>query len=114
MTLGQVLEPADRQDEHIEALRQIIARKPTCLSQTTRRSEWKYMLPFDLDLASSGFVDAHGQRPDITSFLPPSQRRVRRNLFQDICVESDRSQSPCRAKVPEGHAGLQSIGHSNT
>eukprot|EP00913_Durusdinium_trenchii_P036005 g33687.t1 len=28
------------------------------------RSEWKYMLPFDLDLASSGFTDATGERTD--------------------------------------------------
>ena len=26
------------------------------------RSEWKYMLPFDLDLVNSGFVDGNGQR----------------------------------------------------
>ena len=28
------------------------------------RSEWKYMLPFDLDLASSGFTDETGERTD--------------------------------------------------
>ena len=59
------------------------------------------MLPFDLDLASSGFVDAHGQRRQNRC---QSRKLSCPHHCEDICVEPDCPQPTCRTKVPQGRA----------
>ena len=64
------------------------------------------MLPFDLDLASSGFVDAHGQRPGADASDATQTERIVRFLAhcKDIRVKPDCPQPTCCSKVPQGLA----------
>ena len=69
------------------------------------------MLPFDLDLASSGFVDAHGQRWEGSSARVTTVQTggfaSSMKALQDIRVEFDRSQPPSCAEVPEGLSSIR-------
>ena len=63
------------------------------------RSEWKYMLPFDLDLASSGFTDASGER---SSYRSSKKEQGAKGMAQDVRVRPLPSKPACRAEIPQG------------
>ncbi|CAE7304598.1 STK33, partial [Symbiodinium sp. CCMP2456] len=79
---------------------------------STLRSEWKYMLPFDLDLASSGFVDAHGQRISVSNLIARNPRAAQKFLKELSSLIGQRIQAygGRRGGIVGGYTLLESLG----
>ncbi|CAE7414015.1 STK33 [Symbiodinium natans] len=83
---------------------------------STLRSEWKYMLPFDLDLASSGFVDAHGQRISVSNLIARNPRAAQKFLKELSSLIGQRIQATevsVPKRCPSGPSLLSLLGISD-
>jgi len=92
-----------RKDKHLNHLIE---------KMSTLRSEWKYMLPFDLDLASSGFVDASGQRISVSNLIARNPRAAQKFLKELSSLIGQRIQAygGRRGGIVGGYTLLETLG----
>jgi len=99
-------------DERAKQLRKDKYLNQLIDKMSTLRSEWKYMLPFDLDLASSGFVDAHGQRISVSNLIARNPRAAQKFLKELSSLIGQRIQAygGRRGGIVGGYTLLESLG----
>ncbi|CAK9020134.1 unnamed protein product [Durusdinium trenchii] len=78
------------------------------------RSEWKYMLPFDLDLASSGFTDATGERISVSDLCAKNPKAAQKFLKEISSLIGQRIQAygGRQRGIVGGHNILDALGGS--
>lgn len=78
------------------------------------RSEWKYMLPFDVDLASSGFTDGTGERMSVSDLCVKNPRAAQNFLKEISSLIGQRIQAygGRQRGIVGGHSILETLGGS--
>lgn len=78
------------------------------------RSEWKYMLPFDVDLASSGFTDGTGERMSVSDLCAKNPRAAQNFLKEISSLIGQRIQAygGRQRGIVGGHSILETLGGS--
>jgi len=78
------------------------------------RSEWKYMLPFDVDLASSGFTDGSGERISVSDLCAKNPRAAQKFLKEISSLIGQRIQAygGRQRGIVGGHSILETLSGS--